>query len=513
MKRRDLLMSVGGVVAGVNSGSFEKGISNFINFVDFRKNNDSIKENLDVLSVAINKNKNLYFPEGEYEFLLKGKGVDVNFPVSMFGAGSGKTRLNIYVEEANYLFNVRESFFNLSDIDICIINLKNKNFVILCFSGHTKNHCLSKVRFYCPESNGGVGAHGIFVENNSKVSNVKILCCEFRVLNYGIFSSNNFNGMALDWNVDSCLFYKNRMDDIELNSLDNPNKPWKFVSIINNVFYDWGGIENKNSGFAIGLESVEGIVVTNNKIYNYKREAIHVEDCVDSVLIANNVIKNCVCGIYIYQKQSFGVLVSGNILINNGLKINKNNNDLNNINNLKIGICFANPGVFSSSTSSSANDNIVSGYEIGIYCPVDRGGDVKGNTVSNCLIGLYAPKRAFGVGRNNKIYNCKYAIFCKGLDVQDISIVDCAYMVAPGHEMTFIPGCNIEARGVSVVEGALDFDVGEGLQRYKIFDTNGTEIKFHLKNKNLHVDSDFKVVDLSIVVVVPWLFKSHERFD
>ncbi|WP_374319666.1 right-handed parallel beta-helix repeat-containing protein [Aquabacterium sp.] len=253
-----------------------------------------------------------------------------------------------------------------------------------------------------------VRPHGIHITDSAQVGRALVSNTTFKLLNYGIFTSNLFFGGCRNWVIEKCRFISNHADDLEFNSALNPQMPWQGINISNCEFSrPETDIKSKFSGMAIGVDSGSQFIISSCRFTGYKREAIHIENNTHDIIVSKNIFIKCARGISVFQQNSFGVMIEGNIfdyaevLVRRPTTIHPN--DAN------IAIDIANPGVISSSSYAKISNNLIKGYDIGIYCPVDRGGVVSNNTISLCHVALFLPSQAMARTEGSRIIQCQYA--------------------------------------------------------------------------------------------------------
>lgn len=401
----------------------------------------------DVLNHAIKyaRGNILYIPAGIYDI----EGDDILFlidsPIALVGVGAGNTVFNILSRSRSQgvVFEIRSSGFSMSGITLNISNAAN-NTIVVKFSGSTQQHLFHDVRIH------GVGysgrdtelhkrAHGIYLDPLAQVFDLSIENCRFENLAYGIFTANEFKGRALRWSIRTSSFINNMADDIEFNSSDNGSATWDGI-LVDGCYFDGSGrIDLQNSGFAIGTDSGVNVIIVNNKFVNYMREAIHIEDYTRNIEISNNLISNCKTGIMVYQNNSSGILISSNII--EGLFPSKKSDFVKIPNAAGIGIYIANPGVETSSTMVNIFGNTITGFDFGIYAPVDRGGKVNNNVVGECIVGLYFPDKSQNRANGNSLFNCKNAFYSRRASIARNTVENCnSLLTAYKKEVYFSDG-------------------------------------------------------------------------
>lgn len=293
-------------------------------------------------------------------------------------------------------------------------------------------------------------AHGITCDNISRTNRIQINRCHFQNLGYGIFTQNLFNGIAKNWTISECTFTDNLADDIELNSDNNPNQPWSGTSITGNLFERRNAEFSHTSGFGVGMDSAKFTTISANTFIGYAREAIHIEDFCSNIIVSNNTLRECECGICIYQDHSINVLISNNVITAKPREWGCR--DIPHPNSSTIGVHVTNPGVSHSCTAILVTNNIINGYEIGVYAPLDRGGEANGNLIHHCLIGLYIPPHSNGRVAANRIMRCKFAFHCIDSAISRNTLEDVLQLCTP----TSRGGLAIEAISVQLTEATAE---------------------------------------------------------
>lgn len=350
--------------------------------------------------------------------------LNVNNGCQLCGEGIDRTIIEINESNSiNQAITIAGSNVLISDLTIRFLG-KNKNKIGLLFNGICENIRLLRVKI---DGDRAVDIdqrpHGILVHDNSIVKNVKIEDCIFSHLRYGIFTTNNFYGKAENWSIYRCEFFRNCADDIELNSLNNLEKPWRFILIQGCRFHDWiGDLSNRNSGFAIGLDSVHSVTISNNFFSGYDREAIHVEDYLSGVLINSNQIENCESGIVVFFEKSSDILIVNNIISGRypaPVKDKKRR---------RVGVEFIDNGAGKTVNNCRADNNIVKMFDVGIVLPISDGGTANNNTISACDVGVIIRGNGDSPSVGNVIVHCKVALGASHEAFVSAIIINCSFL-------------------------------------------------------------------------------------
>lgn len=337
------------------------------------------------------------------------------------------------IGQTPFITTIFKPFFSIKNLTI-VADLTAPHSRIIQFVGDTSNHEFLDVAFL---GSGAKSPHGIYIDNKAKCSKVNFANAIFSRLRFGIFTSNNFEGLAEKWVIKDCQFINNEADDLEFNSLDNPTTTWSDIRIEGSKFSSSRKERSSDYGFAIGCDSVENMRVKNCGFDNYPREAIHVEDFCRNIIISECIFNFCYVGVIVHQNRTSDVIIRGNIF--NGKmsgKLVSSKIDL-----LSIGVHIANPGVNSSCTAIHVSDNNINGFDLGIVSPVDRGGLVCSNIIRSCRVGIYFPDVSWGQVRNNTLYQCEagYSGFSVG-GLAD-TLEDCnSVLIKKSKEIQFMAG-------------------------------------------------------------------------
>lgn len=381
--------------------------------LDPRDSGEAGFSNLKTIKKIIGQgNVNIIFPGGEFFLDFDADSVEIKGFVSFSVVDNKKCILKMRSRSSDLksFFKISGSGNRLSGIDFRAIDA-NEHSVIFFFDGISNDNFIENISL-SGESAGTAIVHGIFLGNKSSVDNMNIVRSIFTGLSFGIFSSNAFDGRATNWRIEDCRFLANRADDIELNSENNSNIPWRNVLIRGNYFHSERKSIVSSNGFAIGLESTFDVKILHNSFLGYLREAIHIEDFNSSIMVSSNSFQDCFRAISVYEEKTSDVIISNNFCRNSRYLMFSQYRNIA-PNDSRIAINIVNPGRFESAQRVSIIGNVISGFDVGVYSPIGRGGVVSQNIVSDCNVGVYVPRTAENIAIGNKFYknNCAFAGF------------------------------------------------------------------------------------------------------
>ena len=161
----------------------------------------------------------------------------------------------------------------------------------------------------------GTGVH--ISHSNNK--NCFVTNCDIDTKGFGILVEENTDGGSdlhvIGNNISSCA------DAVEINTIHQTADKFKNVVVANNILETKESESGNNptgSGFAFGVATGKNISVTGNVIKASRREAIHIEDGTEDIVVTDNVLNNCKTdGIIIYNvdsKSTQSPTISNNII-------------------------------------------------------------------------------------------------------------------------------------------------------------------------------------------------------
>lgn len=184
--------------------------------------------------------------------------------------------------------------------------------------------------------------------------------------------------------------YAAKSDAIEINlpNQTDINAVFKSIRIIGNTLATGntdGG--TTTAGFAIGLANVKNTSVVGNTITRSRRDAIHVEDGQDSLVITANTAKECDEGGLIVFRATAGSIIDGkpSIITSNYFK--------KSLAKWKTG-----NGIYNELPLANISDNNVEGFDKGIFIASNGKFNMNNNTVIDCNIGVEVVKDAQVLG-------------------------------------------------------------------------------------------------------------------
>lgn len=246
--------------------------------------------------------------------------------------------------------NVQFNASNISGIEI-----------VTPFHGYQLNASSSDVKL--KNSNITAGGYGILINAASKGKNLDII-------------ENNISSKA---------------DAIEINTVGGN---FSQIKILGNSLNALGTNGDINSGFAIGIAKGKDIIVANNIVEHSRREAVHIEDAQERIIVSNNILKGC------YKDGAVLLNRSGaKPIIFTGNQIKKDDSNLSSDSGIYT--------VWDPTGTLSGNvltDNIIDGFNAGLNLNGYGTHNINGNTIINCRTAIY---NAYGIASGKIIAtNC-----------------------------------------------------------------------------------------------------------
>lgn len=429
----DLSASTGSTLVGTiqsGTGSVTRTVASKLNDVvsvkDFGAVGDGVADDtLAIQAAIISGSKCIYFPQGTYALnFITPTLFTVPQDTKLIGVGTGSI-LNITntgsVSGSKNVFGFSGDNVTVEDLAINLIGVD---------SSVTFNVSRSNLAFNNLVLNGGHTAvvtntcHCFAFNQSNTISNISISNCIISNYRYGILKSNTATGTQSNITLYKNIWTNNYANHAAFNS---PLGLMTNIKVDSNTFLDCpGGDAFGTFAIMLGMSSAKNYHIVNNHFEGICKEAIHLEEAGENIVVSNNTFANLTKGantnggrgMYIIDSNLGGVgylpitklLISSNVL----------NGDAANITNSDYGIYIvqnAGSSTILPAISYLVTDNIVNGFVTGISIIPSGKESISDNLIQNCTTGLSVRDSAVTmhtgtiIGFNN-IIDCTTAMVC-----------------------------------------------------------------------------------------------------